>query len=83
MQQWEYRTVTLHPITGFSRIKGWKLKEIGEQKLPNWQKTEKYTSVESFCNQMGLQGWELVSAGDITYTGFLLCFKRPYMKENL
>lgn len=76
MKQWEYRTATLYPVAGFASLKGWKLKEINEQKLPNWQETEKYISIETFCNQMGLQGWELVSS--ITgYRGLILCFKRP------
>jgi len=80
MQQWEYHTVTLMPIAGLTKLKGWKLKQINEQELPNWKNAEMYSSTADFCNQMGLQGWELVSA--VAYDGLMFCFKRPRVNET-
>jgi len=77
MQQWEYRIVRLYPVPGFSNIRGWRVREISGRIPSNWRKGEMYSSIESFCNQMGLQGWELVSAGNASYNDLLLSFKRP------
>lgn len=78
MQLWEYRTASLSSVLGFHSNKGWKLKAIDEQELPNWKNTDTYASIASFCNEMGRQGWELVST--VTFNdgiGLILSFKRP------
>jgi hypothetical protein len=39
MQQWEYRSAVLVGIPGsLTKNKGYKLREINEQELPNWKK---------------------------------------------
>jgi hypothetical protein len=84
MKQWEYRSALLHAIPGsLTKNKGWKLRQIDEQELPNWKKTEIYTSVAAFCNQMGRQGWELISVNNHS-TSMLaaLYFKRPCTDET-
>lgn len=77
MQRWEYRTAQL-VVMGLTYSKGWKLKEINEQKQPDWKKAEAYSSVTDFCNQMGQQGWELTSAAypNRAITPVILYFKR-------
>jgi len=79
MQRWEYHTVQL-VVMGLTYSKGWKLKEINEQEQSDWKKTEAYSSVTDFCNQMGQQGWELMSAAypNRAITPVILYFKRLF-----
>jgi hypothetical protein len=48
MQQWEYQTASLSPVIGFGKYKGWRLKAMNEQDLPDWKHTEKHVSVIHF-----------------------------------
>jgi hypothetical protein len=82
MQKWEYHTASLVPIIGgwSGKLKGWKLKAINDQDLPNWQKEEMFSSLIVFCNRMGQEGWEMISTGSAP-NGFLLFFKRPYEQD--
>lgn len=82
MQQWEYQTTTLFPVLGFTKIKGWKLRAINEDDLPNWKETERYSTVTIFCNKMGQQGWELVSVFNVPNAGLVLYFKRIVLTEH-
>lgn len=61
MQQWEYHNVYLSKVI-WGNSKGWRLWKIEEQEQPNWKKGKVYLSVTEFCNEMGQQGWELLSA---------------------
>jgi hypothetical protein len=46
MQRWEYRFVILVGIPkNLTENKGWKVKEIDEQKLPDWKQSELHSSV--------------------------------------
>lgn len=79
MQKWEYHTVSLMAQGSFSgRIRSWKLRMINEEEVSNWRKAEGYSSLRVFCNQMGQEGWELISTGPPTTDGLLLFFKRPH-----
>lgn len=76
MQKWEYHTVGLMADMSFGgRVKSWKVHTINEEKVPNWYSAEGYSSLKVFCNQMGQEGWELVSTQPTN--GLLLFFKRP------
>lgn len=80
MQKWEYRTATLLAIPSISGIvKGWRLRAINDQELPNWKKAEMYSTIAVFCNQMGQEGWELINTVSTGLSQFslLLFFKRP------
>ena len=77
MQRWDYRTAQLVGV-GWAKSSGWRLREIDEQEQPDWKKTEVYSSVTDYCNQMAQQGWELISAAypGETVTYVILHFKR-------
>lgn len=79
MQQWEYRTATLVPF-GWGQATNWKLRQLDEQELRDWNFTEGYSSLLVFCNQMGFQGWELVSVTNSNSSSSgerFFYFKRP------
>lgn len=83
MQQWEYCTALLSAVVHFGNYQGWRLKEINERRQPDGQEAKEYTSVADFCNQMGQQGWELISAnGSLRSTSIELYFKRPRMDKT-
>lgn len=52
VQRWEYYCVHLAAV-GLVRDKGWRLWRINEQERRDWKKSEIYTSVNEFCNQIG------------------------------
>lgn len=79
MQRWEYHIAQLIEV-GLGHSRGWKLKEINGQEQPDWKKTEIYSSVTDFCNQMSQQGWELASAD---YPGYPLGEVALYFKRLL
>jgi hypothetical protein len=79
MPQWEYHSDLLVPVYPMMEFGGWKLKSVDEQEKTNWKKTEIYNSIAEFCNQIGKQGWELVSVVRVSHSGkdTMLYFKRP------
>jgi hypothetical protein len=82
MQRWEYRSAVLVGVPkNLTKNKGWRVREIDEQELPDWKKSELHSSVLAFCNQMGQQGWELISLNDAR--DIALYFKRPPMDETV
>ncbi len=54
MEKWEYLTVDAQGAKGF-----WKPYYVGNQQLQNWQNGP---TVFDYMNQLGEQGWELVTA---------------------
>lgn len=80
MRQWEYRTFLLHSVNSdLLWYGGWRLRQINEQEIPNWKKTEVFSSVAAYCNYMDEQGWELINADyHDARPNALLLFKRPY-----
>jgi hypothetical protein len=85
MQQWEYRSALMQGATSdWNRVRTWRLRRIDDQELPDWRKAEIYSSIIAFCNEMGEEGWELISMdGGSKNTSVELYFKRPRMDETL
>lgn len=73
MQKWEYLFVGAEEAGRNIRPR-----YINDQEVPNWKKGQ---TLFAYANEMGKQGWELVSApytGDHVYgTKPRLIFKRP------
>ena len=73
MQKWEYMFVVPEHERDYLRPR-----YVNGQELPNWKKGQ---TIYEYMNQLGEQGWELVSAPytATTNTGTVprLIFKRP------
>jgi hypothetical protein len=73
MQKWEYMTVRTDLATG--KIKP---RYLNDGEIPNWNFSQ--TSMTQYANQLGEQGWELVSvSGSVVKEGiyYFYVFKRP------
>lgn len=78
MQKWEYHTASLvADLNLLGRVKSWKIKTINDEIVTDWCQQKGYSSLKAFCDQMGKEGWELVSSNSYG-EGILLFFKRPY-----
>jgi hypothetical protein len=75
MQQWEY----LFLVCFQDPQLGWRPRYVNNQEIPNWRQG---ASVPIYVNQLGTEGWELVSvyyaepSADQS-TNYRLFFKRP------
>ncbi len=74
MQAWEYLLI----VADLGELNTWRVWKVNDQEQPNWSRGP---SLADYMNDLGKQGWELVSA---IYAGpdagsFLgrLFFKRP------
>ncbi len=66
MQKWEYLHVIAWDLGKWRYVPRF----VNRKEVPNW---EKGTDIFEFANQLGEQGWELVSGTDFIH----LVFKRP------
>ncbi len=75
MQKWEYLVVQLNGSTG--QFGGEKVfaRYVNEQEIRDWKKS----SLHALLNQLGEDGWEMVSTTGYTAGGSInsLFFKRP------
>jgi len=69
MPKWEYMGVTFHMEGGISRPR-----RINQNELPNWKRGP---SIWDYLNQMGREGWEVVTMPDYTVSPFTVLLKRP------
>jgi hypothetical protein len=75
MQKWEYLFVVLKPT--LSLTPDWEVGGVSGQPMA----TQRASSLPEFANQMGDQGWELVSILGNEKSTPRLIFKRP--KEHV
>jgi hypothetical protein len=83
MPHWEYRTVLLYAFLHPHNHKSWRVKAINEQKIPNWEETKEYSSVADFCNQMGKQGWELITVHSENHPDLKMLIELYFKRSHL
>jgi hypothetical protein len=83
MRRWEYHAVFLQAAhSNLWWPRGWRLRQINEQEIPNWKETETFASVATYCNRMDEQGWDLIGTNyRDSSSSVSLLFKRPYTNE--
>jgi hypothetical protein len=69
IQEWEYWFLTCHAAKGAVRVES-----VNGQEQQGW---ERGLTMFDYCNQLGVQGWELVSMTLTDAGWFYLAFKRP------
>lgn len=82
-QQWEYLFVQVSAARGFTSTT-WRAFAVNNNPLPNWERGPEW---QDFFQQLGEQGWELVSFEEHFLTnpvvgGKLAIFKRQRVPES-
>lgn len=82
--RWEYLFVQVSPARGFTTTT-WRAFAINNEPLPNWERGPEW---QDYFQQLGQQGWELVTFEEHFLTnpvvgGKLAVFKRPQCEQPL